>query len=117
MKNLKTLILLTGTMALTTAADAWIVVRRPIVVVPYVAPYPAVVVAPAYYGYAAPATGVYVYGATPPAIPIGTDIYVLPLGAKSANINGIQYYVVGATYYRPQFGPNGVYYQVVANPV
>jgi len=53
----------------------------------------------------------------PPAIPIGTEIYVLPLAAKSANINGIQYYVVGTTYYRPHFGPNGVYYQVVANPV
>ena len=40
-----------------------------------------------------------------------------PYGAQFANINGVQYYVLGATYYRPCFGNNGVYYQVVPNPI
>jgi hypothetical protein len=52
-----------------------------------------------------------------PAIPIGSIYYSLPYGAQSANINGVQYYVAGGVYYRPYFGSNGVYYQVVANPI
>ena len=77
---------------------------------------PAVVVAPTpvyttpYY-YAPPPVVV------PPAAPIGSIYYSLPPGAQSANINGTQYYVLGSTYYRPYFGNNGVYYEVVANPI
>jgi hypothetical protein len=112
MKTMKTLILLGGTLALTTSADAWICVRRPVVVTPYVAPYRyPVVVAPVYYSAPAPVV------IQPPPTPIGSVAYVLPAGAQSANINGVQYYVAGTTYYRPQFGPNGVYYQVVPNPI
>lgn len=72
---------------------------------------PAVVLAPAPV-VVAPAPIVVV-----PAIPIGSIYYSLPYGAQSANINGVQYYVAGGVYYRPYFGSNGVYYQVVANPI
>ena len=62
-----------------------------------------------------------VYGAPPvyvaPGAPIGSIYYSLPYGAQSANINGVQYYVLGGTYYRPYFGNNGVYYTVVPNPI
>ena len=73
-----------------------------------VAPNP-VYAAPYYY---APAPVV-----VPPAAPVGSIYYSLPAGAQSANINGTQYYVLGSTYYRPYFGSNGVYYEVVANPI
>lgn len=117
MKNLTTLILLGATLALTTTAQAWIVVRRPVVVVPYVAPYPAPVVV-----YGAPAPVVVYDAAAAPAVVydatrIGGVVYNLPGGAQSANINGVQYYIVGPIYYRPRFGPNGVYYEIVANPI
>ena len=119
MKTLTTLILLGATLSLTTPAHAWICVRRPVYVAPYVAPYAyayhPVVVAPTYYAaptYVAPAPVM-----IPPPNPVGSIFYSLPVGAKSANINGVQYYVSGSTYYRPQFGPNGVYYEVVANPI
>jgi hypothetical protein len=52
-----------------------------------------------------------------PSAPVGSIYYSVPYGAQSANINGIQYYVLGSTYYRPFFGSNGVYYQVVPNPI
>ena len=73
-----------------------------------VAPTP-VVVAPAYY--AAPPVVV------PPTAAIGSIYTTLPAGAQSASINGAQYYVLGSTYYKPCFGSNGVYYEVVANPI
>ena len=69
-------------------------------------------------------TPVYVapsYVAPPVVVPavaaIGSIYNSLPPGAKSANINGTEYYVLGNTYYRPYFGSNGVYYEVVANPI
>jgi hypothetical protein len=52
-----------------------------------------------------------------PAAPIGSIYCSLPYGAKEANINGVQYYVLGSTFYRPYFGNNGVYYQVAPNPI
>ena len=73
-----------------------------------------VVVAPAY---VAP------YYVTPPPIvvapnaPVGSIYYALPYGAQSTYINGVQYYVLGGTCYRPFFGNNGVYYQVVPCPI
>lgn len=77
---------------------------------------PAYVVAPAPV-YASP----YYYPAPPVVVPavaaVGSIYYSLPAGAQSANINGTQYYVLGSTYYRPYFGNNGVYYEVVANPI
>ena len=53
----------------------------------------------------------------PPVAPVGSIYYSLPAGAQAANINGIQYYVLGSTYFRPFFGSNGVYYEVVPNPI
>jgi hypothetical protein len=50
----------------------------------------------------------------PPAI--GAIYYTLPNGVQATSINGQQYYVLGSTFYRPYFGNNGVYYQVVPNP-
>ena len=75
---------------------------------------PAYVVAPTYATpyYGAPAPVVMAPGA-----PVGSIYYSLPYGAQSAYINGEQYYVLGGTYYRPYFGNNGVYYQVVPNPI
>ena len=77
---------------------------------------PTVVVAAAPV-YAAP----YYYGAPPVVVPasapVGGIYAVLPAGAQGATINGAQYYVLGATYFKPQFGNNGVYYEVVPNPI
>jgi hypothetical protein len=58
-------------------------------------------------------------GAAPPpsfevrAPPVGTILYSLPSGAESINIGGKQYYTFAGTMYRPFFGNNGVYYEVV----
>jgi hypothetical protein len=62
------------------------------------------------------------YGAPPPVYvapgaSIGSIYYSLPYGAQSAYINGAQYYVLNGSYYKPYFGNNGVYYQVVPNPI
>jgi hypothetical protein len=76
------------------------------------AAHPTYVVAPA---------PVVVYAPPPvyvaPGAPIGSVYYSLPYGAQSANINGTQYYVLSGSYYKPYFGNNGVYYQVVPNPI
>jgi hypothetical protein len=78
-------------------APAGVVASTPVYPAPYYYTAPPVVVAP--------------------SAPIGSVYYSLPAGAQSANINGTQYYVLGGTYYRPYFGSNGVYYQVVPNPI
>ena len=78
---------------------------------------PTVVVAPA------PVYVTPVYVAPPPPVvvvptaAVGSIFTTLPAGAKSVNINGTQYYLLGTTCYRPFFGSNGVYYQVVASPI
>jgi hypothetical protein len=70
-----------------------------------VAPSPIVVTAPVLGG--------------PVAVPpvIGTIYYSLPYGAQSTIIHGQQYYVSGSFCYRPYFGNNGVYYEVVPYPI
>ena len=88
-----------GAMVGSAAAKA----SQPTVVV--AAPPPVVVVA------AAPPVVV------PASAPVGGIYSVLPAGVKAATINGAQYYVLGATYFKPQFGNNGVYYEVVPNPI
>ena len=79
---------------------------------------PTVVVAAAPVYVAAPPV---VYVAPPVVVPasapVGGIYSLLPAGAKAATINGTQYYVLGATYFKPQFGNNGVYYEVVPNPI
>ena len=52
-----------------------------------------------------------------PTAAVGSIFTTLPARAKSANINGTQYYFLGATCFRPFFGNNGVYYQVVPSPI
>jgi hypothetical protein len=58
-------------------------------------------------------------GQTPPpsfevsAPPVGTILYSLPNGAESINVGGQRYYTFAGTMYRPFFGNNGVYYEVV----
>ena len=44
--------------------------------------------------------------------PIGADVYTLPIGAYSTNINGTIYYVSGSTYYKPYFDGSQVAYTV-----
>jgi hypothetical protein len=95
--------LATGAMIGSAASKTYV---PPVVVAPapvVVAPAPVVVM---------PAAVV-----VQPAIPIGSIYYALPADAKGANINGVEYYVANNVYYRPYFGSNGVYYQVVANPI
>jgi hypothetical protein len=78
---------------------------------------PTVVVAPA----PVYVTPVYVTPPPPvvvvPTAAVGSIFTTLPAGAKSVSINGTQYYVLGTTCFRPFFGNNGVYYQVVPNPI
>ena len=74
------------------AQPAVVVAPSPVVVAPVVAPYQI-----------------------PPAV--GAIYYSLPYGAQSTIIQGQQYYVLGGTCYRPYFGGNGVYYEVVPYPI
>jgi len=52
----------------------------------------------------------------PIAYPIGTQLGMLPAGAQGQNIDGAIYYTSQGAWYRPYFGANGVYYEVVAPP-
>jgi hypothetical protein len=58
-------------------------------------------------GAAAPAGGNYV---------MGVNYASLPAGAMVIPKNGATYYLSGNTWFRPYYGANGVYYQVVAAP-
>jgi len=49
-------------------------------------------------------------------VPIGTQFAVLPSGAQSMIVNGVNYYQRGPTWYKPYFGSSGVYYEVVPAP-
>lgn len=48
--------------------------------------------------------------------PIGTQFSVLPAGSHSMVVNGVNYYQNGANWYKPYFGSNRVYYEVVQAP-
>lgn len=52
----------------------------------------------------------------PAAYPIGVSYATLPAGAVIADRNGVSYYQVGTTWFRPAYGANGVYYSVVPAP-
>ena len=54
--------------------------------------------------------------AAPSALPYGTEITTLPPGCVSQNVNGTIVYQCGPVWYRPLFGSNGVYYEVVPPP-
>jgi hypothetical protein len=54
--------------------------------------------------------------AAAPGATMGAVLYNLPYGAQPITVAGQQYYTLGGAYYRPFFGGNGVYYQVVPAP-
>jgi hypothetical protein len=47
---------------------------------------------------------------------IGTSVTVLPPGSQATTIGGVHYYLCNGAWYRPFFGSNGVYYEVVSAP-
>ena len=49
-------------------------------------------------------------------LPVGTNVSMLPQGSEGKNIGGTQYYTCGGVWYKPYFGANGVYYEVVSDP-
>jgi hypothetical protein len=51
-----------------------------------------------------------------PAYAVGVNYATIPAGAVVVQRYGVQYYQVGTTWFRPYYGANGVYYQVVAAP-
>ncbi len=52
----------------------------------------------------------------PPPLMLGTSLTYLPGGCVNINISSGQYYECGANWFKPYFGSNGVYYQVVPAP-
>ena len=52
----------------------------------------------------------------PSPLPYGTEITTLPGGCVSQNVNSTMVYQCGPVWYRPLFGSNGVYYEVVPPP-
>ncbi len=46
----------------------------------------------------------------------GMEVTALPPGCRAMNVNGVNYYECGPTWYQPYFGGNGVYYTVVNAP-
>jgi hypothetical protein len=52
----------------------------------------------------------------PSAMPLGTTLSYLPGGCVNINISSGQYYECGMNWFRPYFGSNGAYYQVVPAP-
>ena len=67
--------------------------------------------------YAPPPTTVLIQqpvGAAP--MPLGTSLSYLPGGCVNINASSGQYYQCGMNWFRPYFGSNGAYYQVVPAP-
>ena len=62
---------------------------------------------------AQPQTVIVEQQAAPSVLPYGTQITALPAGCVSQNINGTIVYQCGPARYRPYFGSNGTYYEVV----
>ena len=52
----------------------------------------------------------------PMAMPLGTSMAYLPGGCVNINTYSGQYYQCGMNWFRPYFGSNGAYYQVVPAP-
>jgi len=65
---------------------------------------------------AAPTTVIVQQPMAPAYMPLGTSLSYLPGGCNSININSGQYYQCGPNWFRPFFGSNGAYYQVVPAP-
>jgi hypothetical protein len=52
----------------------------------------------------------------PAAYAMGVNYAVLPPDCTPATVGGVTYYLYGNTWFKPQFGANGVYYRVVPTP-
>jgi len=46
----------------------------------------------------------------------GTQVVALPAGSVTKNVQGATVYQCGSVWYKPYFGSNGVYYEVVPPP-
>jgi hypothetical protein len=64
----------------------------------------------------APTTVVIQQPMAPAPMPLGTSLTYLPGGCVNINISSGQYYQCGMNWFRPYFGSNGAYYQVVPAP-
>jgi hypothetical protein len=64
----------------------------------------------------APTTVVVQQPMAPAPLMLGTSLTYLPGGCVNINISSGQYYECGANWFKPYFGSNGVYYQVVPAP-
>jgi len=58
----------------------------------------------------------YAAGATNTAYAMNAIYPTLPVGATTATVGGVSYYVSGNTWFKPSYGANGVYYRVVPAP-
>ena len=52
----------------------------------------------------------------PSQFPLGTNLNNLPGGCVNVQVGSTQYYECGVNWFRPYFGGNGAYYQVVPAP-
>jgi len=64
----------------------------------------------------APTTVVVQQPMAPAPFALGTSLTYLPGGCVNINISSGQYYQCGVNWFRPYFGSNGAYYQVVPAP-
>jgi hypothetical protein len=47
---------------------------------------------------------------------MGAIYATLPAGCITPNVQGKTYYLCGNTWFKPQYGANGVFYKVVPTP-
>lgn len=64
----------------------------------------------------APTTVVVQQPMNPSQLPLGTNLNNLPGGCVNVKVSSTQYYQCGMNWFRPYFGSNGAYYQVVPAP-
>ena len=109
---------MTGAVVGGVAGAAIASASKPSTTVVYAAPPAGVYVAPTAPVYVPVPTAPVVISApvTAPVYTIGTTVTALPLGFTSENVNGVQYYQSGSTWFQMQVGASGVYYQVVPAP-
>ena len=62
------------------------------------------------------ATGAAMASAPAGTYAMGVNYAAVPAGSMAINKNGTTYYLSGNTWFRPAYGANGIYYQVVPAP-
>ncbi len=62
-------------------------------------------------------TTIVVQGSPVASVPVGTQSGSLPPGCQNVAVNNAQFYQCGSSWYKPFFGPTGVYYQAVQSPL